>query len=369
MRVLALSSYPDEAAATRFRVTQFIDPLRDRGVELIVSPFLDSKGFAQMYSRGRLLNKAVSMVKPVASRLMDIVQRGGCDLLFVQREAMMFGPPVFEWLYSRMSNVPLVLDLDDATYVRYVSPTYGRFASVLKFQGKTDALIKRSAMVICGNRFIAEYVRSKERDATVIPTVVDLELFRPSVADNPGPTRIGWIGTPSTFPFLASLFPVLERLAKTHRFVLKIVGSGLSQIAIPGVETELVDWALDREIDDFRSLDLGLYPITTSVSANEQWIMGKSGFKAIQYMAVGVPFVMTPVGVGAELGKHGSTHFNASSENDWYNSLNALLDSPELRARMGEAARSYAEANFDLGTQADLLAAGFRSVLSTRGKQ
>ena len=334
---------------------------------MVLSPFLDSAGFAGMYSRGSLLNKALSMLRPVASRAAGLFRQENYDLVYAQREAMMFGPPIFEWLYSGARHVPLVLDLDDATYVPYVSPTYGRLASLLKFQGKTDALIDRSAIVICGNRFIAEYVRSRGREATVVPTVVDLDAFYPEKRVAGAVTQLGWIGTPSTFPSLASIFPVLERLARTHRFVLKIVGSGVSEIRVPNVDVHVLDWGLEREVNDFRSIDIGLYPITTSSSANQQWIKGKSGFKAIQYMAVGVPFVMSPVGVCAEMGDHGRTHFNASDENDWYNSLKALLESPDLRARMGAEGRKYAEENYNVRDQADVLADTLRSVVEDKG--
>ena len=117
-------------------------------------------------------------------------------------------------------------------------------------------------------------------------TVVDNNIFTPIEKANDVPV-LGWIGTHSTFSFLESLFPVLERLAKTHRFKLCIVGAGKKGIIVPGVDVEELDWKLERETSDFQSFDIGLYPITPSSSANEQWILGKSGFKAIQYMAVG----------------------------------------------------------------------------------
>jgi glycosyltransferase involved in cell wall biosynthesis len=245
--------------------------------------------------------------------------------------------------------------------VRYISPTFGRFGSLFKFFGKTDKLISRSKLVTCGNRFIAEYVEAKGTEATVIPTVVDLNEFRPldRVHTNEE-LSVGWIGTHSTYPFLESIMPVLEKLAKIHKFKLKIVGSGHDRPRVDGIDIQLLDWSMEREIVDFQSLDIGLYPITTSSSANQDWIKGKSGFKAVQYMAVGVPFVMSPAGVCAEIGEVGETHFNAVTSEDWYNSLNMLLSDAALRRAMGSAGRKYAEANFDLGKQADLLATALK---------
>jgi len=364
LKVLALCAHPVEAAATRFRLKQFVEPLRERGIDVTIRPFLTSDQFYSLYKSGGIAAKGAAMAISALKRVGDVLTAGGYDLVVVQREAMIFGPGVVEWILTRLRGLPMVLDLDDATYVHYVSPTYGRLGSWLKFFGKTDKLIERAAAVTCGNRFIAEYVENKGTRAIVVPTVVDLEEFKP-MADREGGTKlvIGWIGTHSTFPFLQSIFPVLEQLAKKHSFRLKVVGAGHRDIMVDGVRVEDLDWNMARESDDFASVDIGLYPITTSASANEEWINGKSGFKAVQYFAVGVPFVMSPVGICAELGEPGITHFNAATGEDWYNSLNMLLSDESLRARMGAAGRAYALANYRIDDQADVLAQTFREVV------
>ncbi len=355
MRVLCICSYPTEAAATRFRVGQFVGPLSDRGIELTVSPFLDGGQFAQIYKSGGGVRKAAGLVAPFLRRLGEVVSSRRYDLLFVQREAMFFGPAFFEWLMQAVGQMPMVLDLDDATYVPYTSPSYGRLGSALKFFGKTDRLIERAAVVTCGNRFIADYVKSKGTRTVVIPTVVDTDLFSPS-ENGSDPPVIGWIGTHSTLPSVESIFPVLQRLAEKHQFTLKLVGTGQDSVEISGVKIENLTWSLEREIADFRSIDIGLYPIVTSASANEQWLKGKSGFKAIQYMAVGIPFVMSPVGVCSEIGVNGETHLNAESPEDWYNALDNLLSDPDLRQKMGERARSHSLENYTVEKWSAVLA-------------
>ncbi len=355
MRVVALSSFPTQAAATRFRVEQFVEPLCARGIEIEIRPFLNSEQFERMYRSGSLIGKVASVAGSVVGRLRDLVRIREYDLLFVQREAMFFGPPFFEWLYRKLGRLPMVVDLDDATYVSYISPTYGRLGSFFKFFGKTDDLIRKSCLVVCGNRFIAEHVESKRVRSVVIPTVADTDLFTPSEITREIPV-IGWIGTHSTFPSIKFLFPVLERLAQKHRFKLKLVGTGRKQLALNSIEVENLSWSLEREAEDFRSLDIGLYPIVTSASANEDWLKGKSGFKAVQYLAVGIPFVMSPVGVCSEIGVKGETHFNAESPEDWYNALDLLLSDPSLRKRMGKAARDHSLENYTVGKWSAVLA-------------
>ncbi|MEP6847519.1 MAG: glycosyltransferase family 4 protein [Acidobacteriota bacterium] len=362
MKVLALCSYPEEAAATRFRIQQYIEPLSRQGIEITVRPFLNGPSFKSMYQGGSIPKKVLGVLSGLYRRFTDVPTIRRYDLIFVQREAMLFGPAVFEWLYQKFGSLPMVLDLDDATYVRYVSPTYGRLGSFFKFFGKTDALIRRASTVICGNRFISAHVESLGTAATIVPTVVDTEIFRPADHTNEIPV-IGWIGTHSSYPFLEAIFPIIAKLAESHTFRLKIVGSGRRSIAIAGVEVENVDWALDREVEDFQSMDIGLYPLSVIASANEEWLAGKSGFKAIQYMAVGVPFVMTPVGVCSEIGVPGNTHFNAASDEDWYNSLETLLADKGLRSKMGNEARAHSLENFGVDLQADRLAAVLNSAV------
>jgi glycosyltransferase involved in cell wall biosynthesis len=355
MKVLAFASYPVEAAATRYRLQQFVGPLSERGISLTIRPFLDSKRFNSLYQRRALASTGLGLLKATARRLSDVFATRKADVVLIQREAMIFGPPVIEWLSTRLIGRPMVLDLDDATYVPYTSPTYGKFGKALKWFSKTDDLIRWANVVTCGNRAIAEYAESKGAQTRIIPTVVDTDVFSPKARPPNGPLVLGWIGTHSTFPYLREIFPVLQKLAHTHRFKIKIVGAGTSEVNIPGVEVENLEWKLDREVEDFQSFDIGLYPIDASLYA-EKWAAGKSGFKAIQYMAIGIPFVASPVGAAAYIGDAGVTHFAASTQDEWLSALERLLSDPQLRKEMGAAGRRHIVEHYSLSDQADKLA-------------
>jgi glycosyltransferase involved in cell wall biosynthesis len=360
MKVLALASYPIEAASTRYRVSQFIEPLAEQGISMLVRPFLDSRLHASLYSRTQWRRTSLGLLLAVLRRIKELWQARDVDVLFVQREAMILGPPMVEWLAMRLGRCPMVLDLDDATYVSYLSPTYGRMASALKWFSKTDDLIRWAKIVTCGNRAIAEYVRAKDKEAVIIPTVVDTDRFRPRELRVEEVPVIGWVGTHSTYQYLTSIFPALQRLSREHRFRLKVVGAGQEQIQLPGVEVENLDWVLEREISDFQSFDIGLYPIV-----EDDWSVGKSGFKSIQYMAVGVPFVATPVGASADIGQANVTHFFAQTEDEWCVALKKLLTDDELRLRMGAAGRQHVVEHYTVAKQAEALGNVFRAATRT----
>jgi glycosyltransferase involved in cell wall biosynthesis len=112
---------------------------------------------------------------------------------------------------------------------------------------------------------------------------------------------------------------------------------------------------MEREIADFQSIDIGIYPI-----ADDEWSAGKSGFKAVQYMATGVPFVMSPIGVCATMGAPGTTHFCAITDDEWLDALRRLVVDAALRERMSIAGRAFAEAHYDVEPHADALAAAIR---------
>jgi glycosyltransferase involved in cell wall biosynthesis len=360
MNVLALASYPVEAAATRYRLEQFVRPLAERGIKLSVRPFIDSRLFASLYDRKELPRTMLGLARALFGRFGDIAAARGADVVLVQREAMIFGPPLVEWLAARLGRCPMVLDLDDATYIPYISPTYGRLASALKWSGKTNSLIRWASLVTCGNRFIAEHVKALGGRARIIPTVVDTERFCPrSEVNNDRLPTLGWVGTHSTLPFLESIFPALQRLATTHRFRLKIVGAAHKPITLPGVEFESLAWSLVREVEDFQSFDIGLYPIKQGIYP-DQWISGKSGFKAIQYMALGIPYVATPVAVCGEIGEEGVTHFSAWTENEWCERLAELIANEPLRRRMGKAGRRHSFQHYSVSAQADKLGQALR---------
>jgi glycosyltransferase involved in cell wall biosynthesis len=358
MKILGLASYPIEAAATRYRLAQFVGPLADRGITLTIRPFVDSQLFEMLYQRGAVPRKAIRLAQSALRRLKDVFLLNHAEVVLVQREAMIFGPPLIEWLAVRVFKRPMVLDLDDATYVSYTSPTYGRLGKTLKWFSKTDDLIRWAAVVTCGNRAIAEYAESKGATTRIIPTVVDTEVFRPVTKATRAPGDrlvLGWIGTHSTFPYLESIFPVLQGLAQTHSFKLKIVGAGKDAVDIPDVEVENLEWRLEREVADFQSFDIGLYPIDPTLYA-EKWAAGKSGFKAIQYMAVGIPYVAAPVGAMNDIGEAGVTHFHAVANDEWREALALLLSNDELRAEMGAAGRRHVVQHYSLPDQAEKLA-------------
>jgi glycosyltransferase involved in cell wall biosynthesis len=188
-------------------------------------------------------------------------------------------------------------------------------------------------------------------------------LYQPrSPRDDGGPPIVGWSGSFSTVQHLEHARPALERLARDRRFRLRVVGG--DGVTMAGIDVECRPWRADTEVGDIASFDVGLMPLP-----DDPWARGKCGLKALQYMALGIPAVVSPVGVNAEIVEHGRNGLVASSQEDWVTSVGRLLDDIELRRQLGAAARLTVEQRYSASVVAPQVARIFAETAApSRGR-
>ena len=355
MRILAVVPYPyDTVPGQRFRIEQW-QPLlaRDHGIDLTYLPFLDAEAYRFFPRRGHTIRKMANVLRGLARRAGEVRNAGKWDAAYLYREAASIGPALFERLLAR--RIPYVFDFDDAIFIPQTSEA-NRMFSFLKFPRKTDAIVRHAAHVTPGNEYLAEYSRRHNPNVTVIPTTIDTDKYTPRAKADSGVPVIGWTGSHTTVMYINEMRDVLAGIAKTHPFRLRVIGAGGFD-AFSGIETEEVPWSSAAEVEDLRPIDIGLMPLR-----DDPWARGKCGLKALQYMSLGIPAVVSPVGVNTEIIDHGRNGFLASTAEEWSARLKELLANPEMRRRMGEAARETVETRYSARVHVPRLAEVFRSL-------
>ena len=365
IRVLAISPIPEEGAGCRFRLAQFIPYLNANGFQVTLSPLYTTEFFRQLYKPGNILRKAAGFAS-LSLRQLNVLSNGrSYDVLWLYREIFPIGPAFVEGLLSVTGHPPMVFDFDDAIFLPSTSEA-NRMVAALKVPSKVATIVRRSTETVAGNNFLADYARRFNPAVTTIPTCVDTSIFRPrdnhSTLDRRGPV-IGWIGSPTTAEYIRGLGPVLREVATSHQFVLRVSGAGAA-VEMPGVTVDNPEWALADEIELFRNLDIGVYPL-----ADDDWARGKCGFKAIEFMACGVPVVASAVGVNREIIQDGVNGFLASTPEEWTAKLIRLIEDPALRATFGAAGRRTIEESYSLHVNAPKLAAVIRRAASANSRK
>ncbi|MBI3402906.1 MAG: glycosyltransferase family 4 protein [Acidobacteria bacterium] len=372
LRMLALSPVPEEGAGCRFRIAQYVPALATAGIDVTISPFFTREFFELVYRKGQYFRKASLFARRALDRLHSLSLRRRYDIIYIYREAFPVGPAVIETLLAQTPGVAMLYDFDDAVYLPNTSDA-NRAIAVLKWPRKVKSIVSRSDGVIAGNEYLAAWARQYSDAVRVIPTCVDTTKFVPRsdvgrvrppsdvgrvlsdpasrsavgrVLLDPALPVVGWIGTPTTVPYLLSLQSIFQDVARAHPFVLRVCGAG-ADVTIPGVKVDNVRWTLDAEVSLFNTCDVGVYPLS-----DDEWARGKCGFKAIQFMACGVPVVAAPVGVNREIIQDGASGLLASTPAEWIEKLGRLLSNAPLRADLGAAGRRTIEAGYSLTANA-----------------
>ena len=358
MRVLAVvPSIYDTSPGQRFRIEQWEPILRLGGVEIIYAPFETEELRSVLYRSGHLFAKIAGVTRNMNRRSSDVNALDDFDLVYLFREAALLGPPWFERKMAR-SGVPIVFDFDDAIFFSYKSPSNG-YLSYLKFPGKIAEICRLSTHVMAGNEFLADYARRNNKNVTIIPTTIDTDKYRiKDRTDEDSVLTIGWSGSFSTIQHLDTIRDVLMELAKTENFLLRVIGT--PQYKIPGVDVEAIQWRSDTELDDLREIDIGLMPLP-----DDNWSKGKCGLKALQYMALGIPTICSPVGVNSTIIKDGANGFLASNKDEWIAKIKGLIHSRELRQLIGGAGRETVEREYSAAVVAPRVLEIFQSSAAT----
>jgi len=344
LRVLLLAPYPLRSApGQRFRFEQYLVPLGERGYAIDVHCLLTPQAAALLKRPGHTAAKASAILQGAVGRLLDVLRARRYDVVFVFRGAFLLGPALFERALAHL-EVPYVLDFDDAIWQTNVSDVNQRFGR-LKFAGKMESIARRAAVVSAGNEYLADWARRVNDNVVVVPTTIDTDLYRPRPPIDRDQLCVGWSGSETTAKHLAGLTSVLR--AVQHRHGVRLLVIGPEQFTIDNADVEVRAWKEQTELEDLAQIDIGVMPLP-----DDPWARGKCGLKALQYMALGIPTVMSPVGVNAEIAEGGAALL-ASTGEQWTGVLGELIADAAMRRRVGDAGRRRVEERYSIHSNVD----------------
>lgn len=331
IKVTALTS-GKHAPASRFRVRQFIAPLRERGIRV--------SEFHPPWSK-----YTMASVVPLGllGRLPGVLSARASDITWLERE-LIPGRCTLE----RHAGRRRLFDVDDAIWL--LSET--RFS---------ERIAELCDGVIAGNQYIADHYRKSGARTWVVPTSIDTEVWRPRVQETAAHARwtVGWIGSQSNLQYLYEIEePLADFLNGRDDAQLLIVCDREPAFKrIRESALRFVRWSPGVEVRLVQEMDVGLMPLPLT-----EWTRGKCAFKMISYMAVGIPVIVSPVGVNQEILDQADVGLGADTTNEWYDALRVFYEDRELGRTMGAAGRKLVQKKYSVNSNVSLLADIFREV-------
>lgn len=324
MRILFITLGDSCLASSRTRVYQYLPHLQAEGINTtVVCMAVPSTVSSRMGRLWWLFTRVFSVLAKACSH----------DVVFIQK--VLLNVTIIRLL--SLLNRRLVFDFDDAIYSVHQSVAHDDFETQrLK---RFNFTVRQSALIVLENSYNSDYVRFLNPHSLIITGPIDTQRYVPNARKQEGTFVIGWIGSPANTLYLESLLPVFEHLAKHFAFRIKLIGA--APVSAAGVDIVQVEWDLATEVDEIGEFNIGIMPLP-----DDEWSRGKGGYKILQYMALGIPTVASPVGVNAEIIRDGENGFLARNEIEWYDYLALLIENHELCETIGEAARNTAKKEY-----------------------
>jgi glycosyltransferase involved in cell wall biosynthesis len=263
------------------------------------------------------------------------------EYVFIHREAAPLGPPVFEWIIAKVFRKKIIFDFDDAIWIPNTTAE-NKAASFLKAPWKVAKICKWAYRISAGNQYLADFAKQYNDDVVVLPTCVDMSLGHNLTKEHREQKPVvGWTGSHSTLPYLDEVVPVIRELQRRYAFTFMVIANKDPELTLP--DYRFVQWNEATEAMDLLQLDIGIMPLT-----EDRWSEGKCGFKLIQYLALGIPAIASPVGVNKVIIEDGVNGFLVSDAATWTQKLEILLNNSTLRKQMGEEGRQLIAARYSI---------------------
>lgn len=321
----------NRSPSQRFRFDHYIGYFEQNGWTVDYFGLLDEAQDKVFYSSGNILGKAKTILSCTWKIFKKAISQERYDIVFAQREAYPLGTIWFENRFAKKGA--LVFDFDDSIWLHNVSEGNKKLA-FLKNATKSNDLMALAKCVVAGNGYLADYAKQYSSNVHIIPTTLDTNKFVPKQRPERDYLVIGWTGSPTTVQHFETQMETLERIKHKYGEAVRFELVGDSHFRNEKLGISGKAWTADTELENLQNFDIGIMPLP-----DNDWTRGKCTFKGLTYMALGLPAVMSPVGMNKEVVQHGENGMLASTDDQWFDCLCQLIEQPELRKKLGDNGR------------------------------
>lgn len=335
MKVLFFTKYTQKGASSRMRSFQYFPFLEKEDIHVSVSPFFNDAYLENLYAGKK---SKLSILFAYLKRFLLLFTVFKYDKIVIEYELFPYFPAWFEQLFN-IVGIHYIVDYDDAIFHNYNLHPNPWLRKLLG--NKIAKVMKNSKTVVAGNKYLAQYAESAgTKNIVIIPTVIDLQNYKPKENYATEKLIIGWIGSPSTFKYLEEIRAELTTFVAQNNAEVLVIG------AYPTEKQEgvfrFIPWVAATENEWIIKFDVGLMPLNDT-----PWSKGKCSFKLIQYMASGVPVIASPVGMNKEV-VTAENGYLATNSSDWGRYLAMYFANQKLRENFGRKGREMVEDNLSL---------------------
>jgi glycosyltransferase involved in cell wall biosynthesis len=339
MNIAFFAPYPrNTVASQRFRFEQYFGELEKKGIRFSLYSFYPIWAFESLYSKN-FLKKISGILAGYFQRPFQLLKAINADYILIHRELTPAGPPILEWILIQVFHKKIIYDFDDAIWLSDEKKWLNHF----KWHRKVAWLCRKSYRISAGNAYIAEFARRYNPSTIIIPTTIDTSKSgRFVVIHRQDQVTIGWTGSHTSLKYLDYIREPLEMTLKKYVQIRLCIICNQK----PGWEMDRMDfipWRAAKEWEDLSHIQIGLMPLP-----EDPWTLGKGGFKILEYFALGIPALASPVGINNQLIEHGKNGFLCNDRDDWIRYLEILIHDPSLRTLMGSAGKKRVEDEFSL---------------------
>ena len=333
-KILFLVPYPfDEAPSQRLKFEQYFPIIKEHGYSISFHSFISKEFGKIVHKKGFLFSKIKHTILGYLNLCWLLFSIRKYDIVYTHLWITPFGFPLFEWIVRQLTK-KLIYDIDDLVYLNQESKI-NPFLSMLKGQKKVLYLMKVADHVITCTPYLDNFVRNFNNHTTDISSTVDTDKRYKVVNEytNDKDIIIGWSGSHSSIRYYFLLENIFKKIQQKYPTV-KFRVLGIREVNMGGLNIESIEWQETIEMKILQTFDIGVYPMQ-----KERWAYGKSGLKAIQYMALGIPTIATAFGTNFRVIEDGVSGFLVDTETEWIKKLSLLIERPDLRRKIGMEGR------------------------------